>query len=52
MADIDMIVKFGIPVAAAYSASKGALNVLVAKYHAAYGQSEGILFLGISPGLE
>jgi NAD(P)-dependent dehydrogenase (short-subunit alcohol dehydrogenase family) len=50
MADQDFILDFSIPTGTPYAASKAALNMLVAKYHTAY-KSEGILFLGISPGL-
>jgi len=31
--------------------SKAAVNMLVVKYNAALGKSEGILFLALSPGL-
>jgi NAD(P)-dependent dehydrogenase (short-subunit alcohol dehydrogenase family) len=51
MADVEMATKFDIATAVPYSVSKAALNMLTAKYHIAYGKSEGILFLGISPGL-
>jgi NAD(P)-dependent dehydrogenase (short-subunit alcohol dehydrogenase family) len=34
----------------AYSVSKGALNVLVAKYSSVYA-SQGILFMSICPGM-
>jgi NAD(P)-dependent dehydrogenase (short-subunit alcohol dehydrogenase family) len=50
MADLDFTLDFSIPTAAPYSISKAALNMLVIKYHNAY-KSEGILFMGISPGL-
>lgn len=50
MADLDFASDFGIPVAAPYSISKAALNMLVVKYHNIY-KSEGLLFMGISPGL-
>lgn len=33
-----------------YAASKAALNIVVAKFHAQY-KKEGILFLSISPGI-
>lgn len=49
MADIDLINQVDIAVAAPYSISKGAVNVVVAKYNALY-KSEGILFMAISPG--
>jgi NAD(P)-dependent dehydrogenase (short-subunit alcohol dehydrogenase family) len=51
MADLDFINRFGIPIAAPYSISKAATNALVAKYNAALGKSEGILVMGISPGV-
>jgi NAD(P)-dependent dehydrogenase (short-subunit alcohol dehydrogenase family) len=51
MADTELIARFGIPIAAPYSISKAATNALVAKYHAALGKSEGLLFLALSPGL-
>ncbi|KAE9963721.1 hypothetical protein EG328_011113 [Venturia inaequalis] len=50
MADLDFTKDFSIGTAPAYSISKAALNMLVLKYHNAY-QSEGILFMGVSPGL-
>jgi NAD(P)-dependent dehydrogenase (short-subunit alcohol dehydrogenase family) len=50
MADLDFTSEFSIPVAAPYSVSKAALNMLVVKYHNVY-KTEGILFMGISPGL-
>jgi NAD(P)-dependent dehydrogenase (short-subunit alcohol dehydrogenase family) len=51
MADIDVVNRFSVPIAAPYSISKAATNALVAKYNAALGKSEGILFLSLSPGL-
>lgn len=51
MADIDLVNRFSVPIAAPYSISKAATNALVAKYNAALGKSEGILFLSLSPGL-
>lgn len=51
MADLDLINAYGVSAATPYTVSKAALNALVAKYNAAYGRSEGILFLGISPGV-
>ena len=48
MADVDLINKFDIPIAAPYSVSKAATNALVAKYNAALGKSEGILVLALS----
>ncbi|QDS76880.1 hypothetical protein FKW77_003716 [Venturia effusa] len=50
MADLDFTLSYSIPTAAPYSISKAALNMLVAKYHNAY-KEEGILFMGISPGM-
>ncbi|KAK7750932.1 hypothetical protein SLS62_007064 [Diatrype stigma] len=48
-ADIDMIAKYELANAPLYSASKAAMNVIVAKFHAQY-KKDGILFLAISPG--
>ncbi|KAK4503182.1 hypothetical protein PRZ48_006610 [Zasmidium cellare] len=50
IADIDMIREAGLAVAGPYGISKAATNALVAKFHAAIGVSEGVLFLAISPG--
>ncbi|KAF2165393.1 hypothetical protein M409DRAFT_24243 [Zasmidium cellare ATCC 36951] len=50
VADLDMIREAGIAVAGPYGISKAATNALVAKFHAALGKQEGILFLVISPG--
>jgi len=50
MSDLDFTLDFGIPSAAPYSISKAALNMLIVKYHNVY-KFEGILFMGISPGL-
>lgn len=51
MADIELVNQFNIGNAAPYSISKAATNALVAKYHAALGKSDGIVFLALSPGL-
>jgi len=51
MADTELINRFGVPIGAPYSISKAATNALIAKYNAALGKSEGILFLALSPGL-
>jgi NAD(P)-dependent dehydrogenase (short-subunit alcohol dehydrogenase family) len=50
MADLDLVNQFSIGIAAPYAISKAGTNALVAKYNAALGKSEGILFLAISPG--
>lgn len=50
MADLDFTLNYVISTGAPYSISKAALNMLIVKYHNAY-QAEGILFMGISPGL-
>ena len=50
MADIEFITKYSIAAAAPYSISKAGMNAAVAKFSAQY-QKQGILFLGISPGL-
>lgn len=46
----DVTNALSIPLAPAYSVSKAALNMLVAKYSAIY-SAQGILFLSLSPGL-
>ena len=51
MADDSLVNRFSIAIAAPYAISKAATNTLVAKYNAALGKSEGILFMAISPGL-
>lgn len=51
MADLDFVNQFGIAIATAYAVSKAAANMLVSKYHAALGKSEGILVFSMSPGL-
>ncbi|KAL3443199.1 hypothetical protein BJX65DRAFT_208899 [Aspergillus insuetus] len=50
MADIDFIANFNIASGAPYSISKAAMNAAVAKFSAQY-RKDGILFLGLSPGL-
>ena len=49
-ADIDLINRIHLAVAAPYAISKAALNAAIAKYSALY-KSDGILFMAISPGL-
>lgn len=48
-ADLDLINNFEIETSALYSASKAAMNVIVAKFNAQY-KKDGILFVSISPG--
>ncbi|KAI1632601.1 putative short chain dehydrogenase [Biscogniauxia mediterranea] len=48
-ADLDLINDLEIETSALYSASKAAMNVIVAKFNAQY-KKEGILFVSISPG--
>ncbi|KAI3324038.1 NAD(P)-binding protein [Xylariaceae sp. AK1471] len=50
MADVDFINQYDVEYGALYSASKGALNVINAKFSAQY-KKQGVLFLGISPGV-
>jgi len=50
MADVDFISQYGVESGGLYSASKGALNVINAKFSAQY-KRQGVLFLGISPGV-
>jgi NAD(P)-dependent dehydrogenase (short-subunit alcohol dehydrogenase family) len=48
--DLDLTNQCESDVGPFYSASKAALNIIVAKFNAEY-KKEGILFLSISPGL-
>lgn len=50
MADIDWINQYDIEVSPLYSMSKGAMNIVTAKFSAQY-KKDGILFLGICPGM-
>ncbi|KAK7431784.1 hypothetical protein QQZ08_001724 [Neonectria magnoliae] len=50
LADGDASAKFGLTYSGPYSASKAAMNLVVAKYSAEYSES-GLLFLSISPGI-
>ncbi|KAH6876624.1 hypothetical protein B0T10DRAFT_552471 [Thelonectria olida] len=50
MADLDLVNKFELAIAAPYAISKVGVNAAVAKYNAEYGK-DGVLFLAISPGL-
>ncbi|KAL8898084.1 MAG: hypothetical protein Q9207_006878 [Kuettlingeria erythrocarpa] len=49
-ADLDLINDLEIENCALYSASKAALNVIVAKFNAQY-KKDGVLFLSMSPGV-
>lgn len=51
LADDKLTNNFSIGISAPYSISKAAVNTLVAKYNASFGKSDGILFMGISPGV-
>ena len=50
LADDSLTSKLGIWESATYSASKAAVNTIVAKWDARY-RSQGVLFLALSPGL-
>ncbi|KAL2825097.1 NAD(P)-binding protein [Aspergillus cavernicola] len=50
MADIEFISTYDIAPAAPYSISKAGMNAAVAKFSAQY-KKDGILFIGISPGM-
>jgi NAD(P)-dependent dehydrogenase (short-subunit alcohol dehydrogenase family) len=50
LADTGVVNRFAIDIAAPYAVSKAAVNFLMAKYHAALGGTEGILFMSLSPG--
>lgn len=48
-ADLDLINELEIETSALYSASKAAMNVIVAKFSAQY-KKDGVLFMSMSPG--
>ena len=50
MADLDLVNGYDLAIASPYAISKAGTNMLIAKYNAALGKSEGILFMAISPG--
>jgi len=51
LADQDVVVRFGLSTSTPYSVAKAGVNMLMAKYHAAVGETEGITFMAISPGV-
>ncbi|KAK3711233.1 hypothetical protein LTR37_009827 [Vermiconidia calcicola] len=51
LADDVLTNQYSLAINGPYSISKAATNTLVAKYNAALGKSEGILFLALSPGV-
>ncbi|MCJ1275997.1 hypothetical protein MMC21_003802 [Puttea exsequens] len=51
LAEMDLVNRFSIDNAGPYAVSKAAANLLMAKYHAAAGAAEGILFMSIAPGV-
>lgn len=51
LADLEMANKYSLTNAPAYSIAKAAQNMLVGKYNAQLGKTEGILFLSLSPGM-
>lgn len=50
MADNDLVVQYGVYEGGPYSISKAALNMVTSKFQAEY-QKNGVLFIGISPGV-
>ncbi|RAH41255.1 NAD(P)-binding protein [Aspergillus brunneoviolaceus CBS 621.78] len=50
LADPDLVRHFALDNATPYAISKAAANLLMAKYHASLGATDGILFMAISPG--
>ncbi|KAF7166583.1 hypothetical protein CNMCM5623_000178 [Aspergillus felis] len=50
VADLDLTNDLEIDVGALYAASKAAMNIIVAKFNVQY-KKDGVLFMGISPGL-
>lgn len=51
LADQDVVVRLGLSTSTPYSVAKAGVNMLMAKYHAAIGEAEGITFIAISPGI-
>ncbi|KAH7402249.1 putative short chain dehydrogenase [Phaeosphaeria sp. MPI-PUGE-AT-0046c] len=49
-ADLDLINDYELDMSTIYAATKAALNVIVAKFHAQY-KKDGVLFLSLSPGV-
>jgi NADP-dependent 3-hydroxy acid dehydrogenase YdfG len=49
-ADLDFINNLEVETSALYSASKAAMNVIVAKFNAQY-KKDGVLFVSLSPGV-
>lgn len=50
LGDVDFTNQAEVELGALYAASKAAMNTIVAKYSAQY-KKDGILFMGISPGV-
>lgn len=48
--DLSLVREWDIDLAAIYTASKAAMDIITAKFSAQY-KSQGVLFLGISPGM-
>lgn len=50
VADLDLTNEYEVDVSALYSASKAAMNMIVAKFNTQY-KKDGVLFFSISPGM-
>jgi NAD(P)-dependent dehydrogenase (short-subunit alcohol dehydrogenase family) len=50
MADADVVTKYNVHEGVAYTISKAAMNMAVAKFQAEYAE-QGVLFMAISPGV-
>jgi NAD(P)-dependent dehydrogenase (short-subunit alcohol dehydrogenase family) len=50
MADHDLVLKYGIYEGGPYSIGKAALNMATSKFQAQF-QKDGVLFIGVSPGV-
>lgn len=50
MADHDLVLKYGVYEGGPYAIGKAALNMVTSKFQAEY-QKDGVLFVGISPGV-
>lgn len=50
MADHDLVLKYGVYEGGPYAISKAALNMVTSKFQAEF-QKDGVLFIGVSPGV-
>jgi NAD(P)-dependent dehydrogenase (short-subunit alcohol dehydrogenase family) len=50
MADHDLVLKYGVYEGGPYAIGKAALNMVTSKFQAEF-QKDGVLFIGVSPGV-